>query len=383
MPNQQLIYLDNNATTRVDDRVLNVMIPYFTDLYANSTGTHLAGLTVKEAIENAVWQTADLINADADEIIFTSGATEAINLAIKGLADQDRKHIVTIQTEHKAVLETCHFMESIGFEVTYLPTDSDGLISLQLLEEIITDKTLVFTGMFSNNETGVIQNISAISKILKAKNVLFMCDATQAVGKIPVDVKKLGIDLFTLSAHKFYGPKGIGALYVSAKAKIKLSPQILGGGQQRKLRSGTLNVPGIIGLGKASEIAVNELEKDQNRVSLLRDKLEKGLLQFEGSFVNGNTENRIYNTSNICFPNVNSEQLILALGNISVSNGASCSAVTSEPSHVLKAMGLSNEDALSSIRFSLGRFTTSEEIDIAVERVLELARQFAMKSLRH
>ncbi|KAF2079916.1 cysteine desulfurase family protein [Flavobacterium sharifuzzamanii] len=383
MPQQEIIYLDNNATTRVDERVVNAMLPYFTDLYANSTGTHLAGLTVKEAIENAAWQTADLINADAEEIIFTSGATEAINLAIKGLADQDRKHIVTIQTEHKAVLETCRFMENIGFEVTYLPTDSDGLISLQLLKEITTDKTLVFTGMFSNNETGVIQNISAISKILKAKNVLFMCDATQAVGKIPVDVKKLGIDLLTLSAHKFYGPKGIGALYISAKAKIKLSPQILGGGQQRKLRSGTLNVPGIIGLGKASEIAVNELEKDQNRVSLLRNKLEKGLLQFEGSFVNGNTENRIYNTSNICFPNVNSEQLILALGNISVSNGASCSAVTSEPSHVLKAMGLSDEDALSSIRFSLGRFTTAEEIDIAVERVLSLAAEFANKALRH
>jgi len=383
MPQQEIIYLDNNATTRVDERVVNAMLPYFTDLYANSTGTHLAGLTVKEAIENAAWQTADLINADADEIIFTSGATEAINLAIKGLAYLDRKHIVTIQTEHKAVLETCRFMESIGFEVTYLPTDSDGLLNLELLEEIITDKTLVFIGMFSNNETGVIQNINAISKILKAKNVLFMCDATQAVGKIPVDVKKLGIDLLTLSAHKFYGPKGVGALYVSAKAKIKLSPQILGGGQQRKLRSGTLNVPGIIGLGKASEIAVNELEKDQNRISLLRDKLEKGLLQFEGSFVNGNIENRIYNTSNICFPGVNSEQLILALGNISVSNGASCSAVTSKPSHVLKAMGLSDEEALSSIRFSLGRFTTPEEIDIAIERVLSLARHFATKTLRH
>ncbi|UPZ15000.1 cysteine desulfurase family protein [Flavobacterium humidisoli] len=383
MPNQQLIYLDNNATTRVDDRVLNTMLPYFTDFYANSTGTHLAGLTVKEAVENAAWQTADLINAHADEIIFTSGATEAINLAIKGLADQNRKHIVTIQTEHKAVLETCRFMESNGFQVTYLPTDFDGLLNLQLLEEIITDKTLVFIGMFSNNETGVIQNISEISRILKSKNVLFLCDATQAVGKILIDVKKLEIDLLTLSAHKFYGPKGIGALYISAKAKVKLKPQILGGGQQRKLRSGTLNVPGIIGLGKASEIAVNELEKDQNRISLLRDKLEKGLLQFEGSFINGNVENRIYNTCNICFPYVNSEQLILALGNISVSNGASCSAVTSEPSHVLKAMGLSDEEALSSVRFSLGRFTTSEEIDIAVERVLSLARQFATKALRH
>lgn len=383
MSQQEIIYLDNNATTRVDERVLNAMLPYFTDFYANSTSTHLAGLTVKEAVENAAWQTADLINADADEIIFTSGATESINLAIKGLADQERRHIVTIQTEHKAVLETCRFMESIGFEVTYLPTSPDGLLNIQLLEEITTAKTLVFIGMFSNNETGVIQNTSEISKILKAKNILFMCDATQAVGKIPIDVKKLGIDFLTLSAHKFYGPKGVGALYVSAKAKVKLSPQILGGGQQRKLRSGTLNVPGIIGLGKAAEIALNEQEEDQKRIEILRNKLEKGLLQFEGAFVNGNSENRIHNTSNICFPNVNSEQLILALGNISVSNGASCSAVTSEPSHVLKAMGLSDEAALSSIRFSLGRFTTEEEIDIAIERVLSLTRQFAAKALRH
>ncbi|WP_119791690.1 cysteine desulfurase family protein [Flavobacterium anhuiense] len=373
MSQQKIIYLDNNATTRVDERVLDAMLPYFTDYYANSTSTHLAGLTVKESVENAAWQTADLINANADEIVFTSGATESINLAIKGLADQGKKHIVTIQTEHKAVLETCHFMESIGFEVTYLPTAADGLLDIQLLQEIITDKTLVFIGMFSNNETGVIQNINAISKTLKAKNVLFICDATQAAGKIPIDVKTLGIDLLALSAHKFYGPKGVGALYISAKAKVKLKPQTLGGGQQRKLRSGTLNVPGIIGLGKAAEIALKEQQEDQKRIEVLRNKLEKGLLQFEGSFVNGNTENRIYNTSNICFPGVNSEQLILALGNISVSNGASCSAVTSQPSHVLKAMGLSDEEALSSIRFSLGRFTTSEEIDVAIEQVLELA----------
>ncbi|MBS7254251.1 cysteine desulfurase family protein [Flavobacterium branchiicola] len=375
MSQQEIIYLDNNATTRVDDRVLDAMLPYFTELYANSTSSHIAGLTVNEAIENAAWQTANLINADAEEIIFTSGATEAINLAIKGLADQERKHIITIQTEHKAVLETCRFMETIGFEITYLPTSSDGILDIKLLEEIITDKTLVFIIMFSNNETGVMQNMSTISSVLKSKNILFLCDATQAAGKIPIDVKNLGIDFLALSAHKFYGPKGVGALYISAKAKTKLIPQILGGSQQRKLRSGTLNTTGIIGLSKASEIAVNELETDKKRIEILRNKLENGLLQFKGSFVNGNIENRIYNTSNICFPGVNSEQLILALRNISVSNGASCSAVTSQPSHVLKAMGLSDEDALSSIRFSLGRFTTSEEIDITIERVLELARQ--------
>lgn len=382
MPHQQNIYLDNNATTRVDERVLEAMLPYFTQLYSNSTSKHIAGLTVNEAVENAAWQVADLINADAEEITFTSGATEAINLAIKGLANQDRKHIITVATEHKAVLETCTFMESMGFEISYLPVSKDGLLDLHLLDETITDKTLVFIGMLSNNETGVIQNVSEISSILKSRNVLFMCDATQAVGKITVDVKTLGIDFLTFSAHKFYGPKGIGALYVSAKAKIKLLPQILGGGQQRKLRSGTLNVPGIIGLGKAAEIALNDLEKDKIQIEKLRDTLENGLLQFEGAFVNGSTENRIYNTTNICFPGVNSEQLIMALGNISVSNGASCSAVTSEPSHVLKAMGLSDEQALSSIRFSLGRFTTEEEIDIAVERVLALAGEFAAKTPR-
>jgi len=377
----QNIYLDNNATTRVDERVLKAMLPYFTDFYANSTSQHIAGLTVKEAVENAAWQTADLINAeDAEEIIFTSGATEAINLAIKGLANQDRKHIVTIATEHKAVLETCAFMENIGFTVTYLPTGSDGIFDIKLLEEILSDKTLAFIGMLSNNETGVMQNTEEISKILKAKNVLFFCDATQAVGKIQVDVKSLGIDLLALSAHKFYGPKGVGALYISAKAKLKLTSQILGGGQQRKLRSGTLNVTGIIGLGKACELSVNELKEDQYRIESLRNKLEAGLLQFENSYVNGNTQNRICNTSNICFPGVNSEQLIMALGTISVSNGASCSAVTSEPSHVLKAMGLSDEEALSSIRFSLGRFTTEEEIDIVIDRVLFLVRELYSKT---
>lgn len=382
MPHQQNIYLDNNATTRVDERVFEAMLPYFTQLYANASSQHIAGLTVNEAVENAAWQVADLINADAEEITFTSGATEAINLAIKGLANQDRKHIITVATEHKAVLETCAFMESIGFEISYLPVAQDGILDLHLLDETITDKTLVFIGMLSNNETGVIQNVSTISSILKSKNVFFMCDATQAVGKIPVDVKTLGIDFLTFSAHKFYGPKGIGALYISAKAKIKLLPQILGGGQQRKLRSGTLNVPGIIGLGKAAEIALNDLEKDKIRIEKLRNTLENGLLRFEGAFVNGNILNRIYNTTNICFPGVNSEQLIMALGNISVSNGASCSAVTSEPSHVLKAMGLSDEQALSSIRFSLGRFTTEEEIDIVIERVLALTGEFAAKTLR-
>ncbi|MEN2413154.1 cysteine desulfurase family protein [Flavobacterium mesophilum] len=375
MSQQSNIYLDNNATTRVDDRVLDTMIPYFKDSYANASSSHIAGLNVNEAVENAAWQTASLIGAKEDEIIFTSGATESINLAMKGLTNHDRKHIVTVTTEHKAVLKTCEFMESLGFEITYLPVASNGILNLEALNQAVTDKTLLVAVMMTNNETGVLQNIKEIAQIIHRKNALLMCDATQAVGKIPVDVKELGIDLLPLSAHKFFGPKGVGALYVSAKAKIKLEPQIHGGNQQRKLRSGTLNVPGIIGLGKASEIALNEMKSDQERIEKLRAKLENGLLQFEGSFINGDSSNRIYNTTNICFPNVNSEQLILALGNISVSNGSSCSAVTSEPSHVLKAMGLSDENALSSIRFSLGRFTTNEEIEETIEQVLSLARQ--------
>jgi cysteine desulfurase len=376
MAAKQHIYLDNNASTRLDDRVLQEMLPYFTEGYANSGSMHLAGLTIKEAVEKAAWQTAKLIGAAEDEIIFTSGATESINLALKGLSNQDKKHIITIASEHKAVLDTCRYMETIGFEVTYLAVETDGLLDLKLLNDNITDKTLVFIGMLSNNETGVMQNIKQISSILKAGNVLFLCDATQAVGKINIDVNEIGIDMLPFSAHKFHGPKGVGGLYFSAKAKIKLTPQIHGGGQQRKLRSGTLNTTGIIGLGKAATIAFDEMESHEKRITELRNHLEKALLQFEGSFVNGNIQNRIYNTSNICFPGVNSETLILALQNISVSNGSSCSAVTSEPSHVLTAMGLSRSDALSSIRFSLSKYTTLEEIEETIDKVLALAEKF-------
>jgi cysteine desulfurase len=372
---QQTIYLDNNATTPLDKRVLNAMLPYFTHSYANASSGHLAGLIINEAVQEAAWQVGNLIGATPEEIIFTSGATESINLAIKGLVNQNKKHIITVSTEHKAVLDTCQFMESIGFEVTYLPTTFDGILDLQLLNDSITNQTLVVIVMMVNNEIGVIQDIDAIAEIVHSKNSLFMCDATQAVGKMAVDVQKSGIDLLALSAHKFYGPKGVGALYLSAQAKIKLAPQIHGGGQQRKLRSGTLNVPGIIGLGKVCEIAQGEMKTDQERIKNLRDQLEKSLLQIEGSFVNGNTTNRIYNTSNICFPGVNSENLILALQNISVSNGSSCSAVTSEPSHVLQALGLSAENALNSIRFSLGKFTTEEEILVVIERICDLVGQ--------
>lgn len=373
-PIQENIYLDNNATTRIDNRVLDAMLPYFTDFYANANSSHLAGFTVKEAVEQARWQTAELIGAKPNDIIFTSGATEAINLAIKGLANEKRKHIVTVITEHEAVLDTCRHVETIGYKVSYLDVNKDGILDLDLLAATVTKETVLVIVMMANNETGTLQEIKKIGAIAKSKGAYFLCDATQAIGKIPINVIDLGIDLLPFSAHKFYGPKGIGALFVSKKVKAKLSGQITGGGQQNSKRSGTLNVPGIIGLGKACEIASLEMEKDRDRIIIMRDLLEMELLKITNSFVNSSQTNRLYNTINICFPGVNSENLILALQNISVSNGSACSAVTSEPSHVLKALGLTNENALSSIRFSLGRFTTLSEIEMTIVSVTKLVQ---------
>ena len=372
MHKQPLIYLDNNATTRVDDAVLQAMLPYFTEDYANAASSHLFGLTANEAVEDAREQAALLIGAGPKEITFTSGATEAINLAIKGLTTQGRKHIVTVATEHKAVLDTCAFMETQGFSVTCLPVKPNGMIDIDLLQNSITEDTLLACVMFVNNESGVIQPISLIADLAHAKGALFMTDATQAVGKVSIDVKALGIDLLTFSAHKFYGPKGIGALYVSTQAKIKFTQQLHGGGHERKMRSGTLNVPGIIGLGKACELADVKLKEDAARITKLRNRLETALLKIEGSFINGTTRHRLYTTTNICFPGIHSEKLILALENIAVSNGSACSAATTEPSYVLKAMGLSDADALASLRFSLGRFTTEEDIDTTIEKVTAL-----------
>lgn len=375
MFNSESIYLDNNATTKTDPRVLEAMLPYFTEVYANANSSHLEGLSVKDAVENAAWQIADLIGAQANEIIFTSGATEALNLAIKGLSHSSKKKIVTFETEHKAVLDTCEYMETQGFHVDYLDVESDGSINIENLKNSVTEETLFVIIMMSNNETGTVHDIKAISEIAHANGAFLLCDTTQAIGKIDINAEDLRIDMLTISAHKFYGPKGIGALYVSNKSKIKLSGQIHGGGQQRNLRSGTLNVPGIIGLGKACEIAKSEMQNDETRIAQLRNYLETELLKIDGTFVNGSVKNRIYNTTNICFPGVWSEQLIIALGNISVSSGSACSSVTSKPSHVLKAIGLSDEDALSSIRFSIGRFTTSEEIDFTIRKVTNLVHQ--------
>ena len=375
MSDSNRIYLDNNATTKTDPRVVESMLPFFTDYYANANSSHLEGLLVKELVENATFQIADLVGANDNEIIFTSGATEALNLAIKGLESSSKNKIITFSTEHQAVLDTCQFMQTMGVEVEYFPVKSDGTIDLENLKNSITEETFLVIAMMSNNETGTLHDIKTIAEITHSKAAVLLCDTTQAVGKIPINVIDLGIDLLTISAHKLYGPKGMGALYISKKAKLNISGQIHGGGQQRNLRSGTLNVSGIIGLGKACELAKAEMQEDNVRIGQLRDRLETELLKIERSFVNGSVTNRIYNTSNICFPGVWSEQLILSLGNISVSSGSACSSVTSKPSHVLKAMGLSDEETLSSIRFSLGRFTTSEEIDFTIQKVTELIHQ--------
>lgn len=374
----KIIYLDNNATTRVDNRVLQAMLPFFTEDYANASSSHLFGLTLNEAVEAAREQVADLIGGSPKEITFTSGATEAINLAIKGLINHPKKHILTVATEHRAVLDTCAYMESQGFAVTYLPVQSDGIIDLDVLETAVTEDTVLVCVMFANNETGLLHPIKQINEIAHAKGALFMTDATQAVGKLPIDISDLGIDLMPLSAHKFYGPKGIGALYISATAKIKMDLQMHGGGHERKMRSGTLNVPGIVALGKACEIASLEMQANSESIVTLRNHLECGLLKIEGAFVNGNATHRLYNTTNICFPGANSEKLILALGNIAVSSGSACSAVTTEPSYVLKALGLSDADALSSIRFSLGRFTTQDDIETTINKVTELVVQLRL-----
>lgn len=370
------IYLDNNATTRMDERVLQAMLPFFTETYENAGSSHLAGITVQEHIENAVWEIAELIGARPEELIFTSGATEAINLALRGISNGSRQHFVSAVNEHKAVLDTVNHITGNGNHTqTLIPVHRDGLIDFQALSDAVSEDTLMVNVMMVNNETGTLQDIRKISEMVHAKGAFLLCDATQAVGKIPADVKELGIDLMPFSAHKFYGPKGTGALYVSGRLKNHFTPQITGGGQQNNRRSGTLNVPGIIGMGKACEIAQQDMQQDLNRIEELRDYLEYELLQIEGSFTNGSTDNRICNTTNICFPGVLSEQLIMALKNISVSSGSACSSVTAKPSHVLVSLGLSDEEALSSIRFSLGRFNTKREIHTAAIKIRDIIQQ--------
>jgi len=370
------IYLDNNATTPLDPRVLDTMMPYLTNMFGNAASrNHAFGWQAEEAVDYAREQIASLINCSAKEIIFTSGATESDNLAIKGVYEMyasKGNHIITATTEHKAVLDTCKHIEKIGGKVTYLKVNSEGLIDLKELEEAITDKTILISIMYANNEVGVIQPIREISAIAKKNGVLFFTDATQAVGKIPVDVEADGIDLMAFSGHKMYGPKGIGALYVRRKnPRVKVTAQLDGGGHERGMRSGTLNVPGIVGLGKAAEIAKQDMEKDTARISAMRDRLEKELLTIEESYVNGSVEHRLPHVSNISFKYVEGEGLMMGVKDIAVSSGSACTSASLEPSYVLKALGLSDDLAHSSLRFGFSRFTTDEEVDYAINHVKE------------
>ncbi len=372
----KLIYMDNNATTQVDKRVLEAMLPFLTNNFANANSTHYFGITANEAVKNARTQVADLIGAEDNEIIFTSGSTEAINLALKGVAENysaKGKHIITVSTEHYAVLDTCKHLENRGYEVTYLPVCKEGLIDLKELKNSLRADTILVCVMYVNNETGIIQPIKEIASIAHETGAIFMSDATQAAGKIEIDVDALGIDLLCMSGHKMYAPKGVGALYVRQRMnRVKLSALIHGGGHEKGLRSGTLNVPGIVALGKACEISHQEMKQDAEKISSLRNQLEIELLKIKGTFVNGKPENRIFNTTNICFRGCDANVMIGRMKNVAVSNGSACTSATVEPSHVLVSMGLSDNDAFASIRFSLGKFNTENEVKAVVKIISEI-----------
>lgn len=371
------IYLDYNSTTPVDPRVLETMLPYFTEKFGNAASrSHAFGWEGEEAVEIAREQVARLIGAEPKEIVFTSGATEGDNLAMKGVFEayaSKGNHIITVVTEHKAVLDTAHHLEKEGGEITFLPVDNEGLISLHQLEAAIRPTTVLIAIMYANNEIGVIQPVRAISEIARRHGILFFTDATQAVGKLPIDVNADGIDLLALSAHKLYGPKGIGALYVRRRnPRVRLTAQMDGGGHERGMRSGTLNVPAIVGLGKASELSGLEMNTEAARVSILRDRLESGLLAIEGARVNGSRLFRLPHTTNISFPGLDGEALLAALGkDIALSSGSACTSASMEPSYVLKALGINDQLAHSSLRLGIGRFTTDEEIDYAIGRIGE------------
>lgn len=377
---KQVIYLDNNATTPIDKKVLDAMMPFLTNEFANANSTHQFGINAYEAVKAARVQVAELIGAEAHEIVFTSGSTEAINIAIKGVAENYQakgKHIVTLKTEHSAVLDTCQYLESKGYEVTYMPVKPDGLIDLGELKIVLRDDTILVSIMFANNETGVIQPIREIAELAHSVGALFMSDATQVVGKIPINVDNLAIDLLCMSGHKLYGPKGVGALYVRQRInRVKLPAFVHGGGHEKGLRSGTLNVPGIVALGAACALAEREMTKNAESIFALRNYLETELLKIEGTSVNGNISNRLANTTNILFRDTDSDAVIMGLSNpendfplIAVSNGSACTSASIEPSHVLIAMGLDETAAFSSIRFSFGKFNTRKEIDVVIDAV--------------
>ena len=375
------IYLDNHATTPVDPRVLEAMLPYFSGKFGNAASrSHQFGWEAEQAVETAREQIAKSIGAVAKEIIFTSGATESDNLAIKGVAEaagQRGGHIITVATEHKAVIDSCKHLEKLGYRVTYLPVAADGLISLEDLKGAFSEKTLLVTVMYANNEIGVLQPISEIGKLCRERGVLFHCDAVQAIGKLAVDVNHDGIDLMSITAHKLYGPKGVGALYVRSKnPHAEIAAQIDGGGHEHAMRSGTLNVPGIVGLGKACELAIQEMAQESARLATLRDKLRKQLEDnLDDIHVNGSIEHRLAGNLNVRFDGVDSESLLMGINDIAVSTGAACTAAKIEASYVLKAIGLTDEQANSTLRFGIGRFNTDEEIDYGAERVIETVKK--------
>ena len=369
------IYLDHNATTPCDPRVVEAMVPYFTKAFGNAASRHHSfGWEAEEAVDYAREQVAKLIGAEPKEIIFTSGATESDNLAIKGVFDMysgKGNHIITTNIEHKAVMDTCSYIEGRGGEVTYLEVQPNGLINLSELEAAIKSNTILISIMYANNEVGTIMPMKEICELAKKNSVIIFTDATQAVGKIPVDVNKTGIDLMAFSAHKMYGPKGVGALYVRRKnPRVKLAPLVHGGGHEKGMRSGTLNVPGIVGFGKACEICRNEMKEEAARISRLRDRLQDGLLKIDGTYLNGDRGHRLPHVTNISFKYADGEGLMMGLNkNIALSTGSACTSASIEPSYVLKALGLDDELAHNTIRFGLGRYTTEEEIDYTIEQV--------------
>ncbi|MBS1759445.1 MAG: IscS subfamily cysteine desulfurase [Bacteroidetes bacterium] len=369
------IYLDHSATTPCDPRVVDAMLPYFTKNFGNAASrNHPFGWAAEEAVDYAREQVAKLVGCDPKEIIFTSGATESDNLALKGVFEMyasKGNHIITCNIEHKAVLDTCKHIEKEGGEVTYLKATENGLIDLAELEAAIKPTTILIAIMYANNEIGTVMPVKEISAIAKKHNVLFFTDATQAVGKIPVNVMSDGIDLMAFSAHKLYGPKGVGALYVRRKnPRVKVTAQIDGGGHERGMRSGTLNVTGIVGFGKACEICMNEMEEETKKLSVLRDKLQNALLKIEESYLNGDKDHKLPHVTNISFKYVEGEGLMMGFNkNIAVSSGSACTSASLEPSYVLKALGLGDDLAHSSLRFGLGRFTTEEQIDYTIEQV--------------
>lgn len=379
------IYMDNHSTTRVDPRVVEAMLPFFTDEFGNAASTsHVFGRRAAEACEQARQQVAHLIGAQAKEIVFTSGATESDNLAIKGVAAMHRKrgnHIITVVTEHHAVLDPCKRLAREGFEVTFLPVDRTGMVDPDAVCQAITNQTVLISVMAANNEIGTIASIAAIGRIAREHGVIFHSDATQAVGRIPIDVESMTIDLLSLSGHKVYGPKGVGALYVRRRPPVRLAPLFDGGGHERNMRSGTLAVPLIVGLGKACELAAEEMEDESHRLVALRERLHRGLVSnVDEIYLNGHPAERLSGNLNLSFAYVEGEALLMSMKDVAVSSGSACTSANPEPSYVLKAIGLSDDLAHASIRFGLGRFNTAEEVDYTIDCVAETVRRLRRMS---